>query len=168
MQKSCSVVLLRDEAALDAAFGHRARYMLQPEGEHNPVDRTLEYSRPLRSLKLWLAFRTHGAGAFRGWIEHTLDLARTLVELLEADPGFELLHEPQLSTVCFRHAPPEGVDADEHNHRIAMAEQDGRIYIAPAEVDGRTCLRTTFVNFRTQHRDVELLVDVLRELGERA
>jgi aromatic-L-amino-acid/L-tryptophan decarboxylase len=166
MQKSCSVVLLRDEAALDAAFGHRARYMLQPEGQHNPVDRTLEYSRPLRSLKLWLAFRAHGAAAFRGWIEHTLGLARTFADLLEADPAFELLHEPQLSTVCFRHLPSGGEEPDAHNHRIAMAAQrDGRIYIAPAELDGRTCLRTTFVNFRTQERDVRLLADVLRELA---
>ena len=31
----------------------------------NAVELTLEYSRPLRSLKLWLAFRTHGAAAFR-------------------------------------------------------------------------------------------------------
>jgi aromatic-L-amino-acid decarboxylase len=108
MQKSCSVVLLRDEAALDAAFGHRARYMLQPEGSHNPVDRTLEYSRPLRSLKLWLAFRTHGAAALRGWIEHTLELAATFAARIRADPAFELLHEPQLSTVCFRHRGPAG------------------------------------------------------------
>ena len=35
----------------------------------NAVELTLEYSRPLRSLKLWLAFRTHGAAAFRDWIE---------------------------------------------------------------------------------------------------
>ena len=71
----------------------------------NLVERTLEYSRPINSLKLWLALRTHGAAEFRRWIEHTLGLAAELTARLRDDPEFELLHEPQLSTVCFRHAP---------------------------------------------------------------
>ena len=40
-----------------AAFGHEERYMLHEGDVANPVDRTLEYSRPLRSLRLWMAFR---------------------------------------------------------------------------------------------------------------
>jgi len=159
LQKSCSVVLLRDESALDAAFGHRARYMLQPEGRHNPVDRTLEYSRPVRSLKLWLAFRVHGADAFRGWIAHTLALTERLRDRLDAHARFELLHDPQLSTICFRH-----VDVDAA-HLAALAQADGRVYIAPAQVDGQACLRATFVNFRTQPEDVDVLVDVLDQLA---
>src|SRR5215218_7614282 len=56
LQKSCSVVLLREEGPLRAAFGHEERYMLHEGDVANPVDRTLEYSRPLRSLRLWMAF----------------------------------------------------------------------------------------------------------------
>ena len=56
-------------------FGHEESYIRREE-IRNAVERTLEYSRPLRSLKLWLAFRVHGAAAFRGWIEGTLALAR--------------------------------------------------------------------------------------------
>ena len=33
--------------------------------QEHAVDVTLEYSRPFRALKLWLAFRAHGAAAFR-------------------------------------------------------------------------------------------------------
>ena len=58
MQKSCSVVLLRARGALAAAFRHDENYLLHEADAANPVDRTLEYSRPIRSLKLWLAFRT--------------------------------------------------------------------------------------------------------------
>ena len=47
-------------------------------------------------------------------------------------PHFELLHEPMLSTVCFRHAPPGVEDLDAHNVRLARAMQrDGRIFLAP-------------------------------------
>ena len=165
--KACSVVLVRDASTLEAAFGHQERYMLHQDGTPNAVDRTVEDSRPVRSLKLWLAFRVYGAGAFREWIEQTLRLAERFRELVERDAAFELLHEPTLSTVCFRHLPEGGGDPDEHNRRLAIAaQQDGRVYIAPAVVDDRICLRACFVNFHTRAEDADAVLDVLRELGE--
>ena len=168
LQKSCSVVLLREAGALQAAFGHEERYMLHEGDVANPVDRTLEYSRPLRSLRLWMAFRVHGAAQFRAWIERTLANARRLTALVAAAPEFELLHEPALSTVCFRHVPPGVEDVDGHNIRLAREMQrDGRIFLAPAAVDGRACLRACFVNFRTTPDAAALVLDVASELGAR-
>jgi len=168
LQKSCSVVLLRETGPLHAAFGHEERYMLHEGDVANPVDRTLEYSRPLRSLRLWMAFRVHGAVQYRAWIERTLDNARRLTELIEAAPDFELLHEPMLSTVCFRHLPDGVTDIDAHNIRLARdMQRDGRIFLAPAAVDGRACLRACFVNFRTTPDEVPLVLDVAAELGHR-
>jgi aromatic-L-amino-acid decarboxylase len=168
LQKSCSVVLLREAGPLQAAFGHEERYMLREGDVPNPVDRTLEYSRPLRSLRLWMAFRVHGAAQFRAWIEGTLANARRLAELIEAAPEFELLHDPMLSTVCFRHVPAGVADLDAHNVGLARAMmRDGRIFIAPAAVDGRACLRACFVNYRTTADAVPLVLEVAAELGRR-
>ena len=166
VQKSCSVVLLRERGPLQAAFGHEERYLLHEGDVANAVDRTLEYSRPLRSLRLWMAFRVHGAAQYRAWIERTLANARRLTELVQAAPEFELLHEPQLSTVCFRHVPPGVADVDAHNIALARAMmRDGRIYLAPAAFDGRACLRVCFVNFRTAPDAAALVLDVAAELG---
>jgi aromatic-L-amino-acid/L-tryptophan decarboxylase len=116
-----------------------------------------------------MAFRVHGAAQFRDWIERTLANARRLTELVEAAPEFELLHEPQLSTVCFRHVPPGVADVDAHNVRLARdMMRDGRIFLAPAAVDGRACLRACFVNFRTTAAEVALVLDVAAELGRRS
>ena len=133
----------------------------------NLVERTLEYSRPLNSLKLWLALRTHGAAELRRWIEHTLALAGMLADAIRRDHDFELLHEPELSTVCFRHLPAGVEDLDAHNEALAAAAQaDGRIYLADALLDDRRCLRVCFVNFRTRSEDVPFVLDTLRELGD--
>ncbi len=168
LQKSCSLVLLRNSGMLEAAFGHEESYMRRGDSIPNAVERTLEYSRPLRSLKLWLAFRTHGAAAFRGWIEGTLALARQLADELRADDSFELLCEPTLSTVCFRHLA-DVPDLDAHNMALARAvQEDGRVFLAPALVDGNVCLRVCFVNFRTRPEDVDFVLETVRELGARA
>jgi aromatic-L-amino-acid/L-tryptophan decarboxylase len=168
LQKSCSVVLVRDAGLLEEAFGHEGAYIRRDSVVRNAVERTLEYSRPLRSLKLWLAFRTYGADQFRAWIETTLARARQLADEVSAEDEFELAVEPTLSTVCFRHAPagmpPDELDA--HNTRLAAAAQDdGRVYIASAIVDGSVWLRACFVNFRTRASDVTQALDAIRELG---
>src|SRR5262249_4051927 len=134
--KACSVLLMHDVEALEHAFAHVEGYM--PHGEQlHAVDRSLEYSRPLRGLKLWLALTVHGADAIRAAIERNREQAALLASLIKDDDRFELAVEPQLSTVCFRHLPRSSVDRDEHNLALARAvAADGRILLAPAEVDG--------------------------------
>ena len=168
VQKSCSVVLLSERGRLRAAFGHEERYMLHEGDVANPVDRTLEYSRPFRSLRLWMAFRVYGAARYRAWIEATLANARLLAEMLRDSSEFELLHDPMLSTVCFQHVPPGADNIDAHNIDLAHEMQrDGRVFLAPATVDGHACLRVCFVNFRTTTEGVAFVIEVAREIGRR-
>jgi aromatic-L-amino-acid decarboxylase len=158
--KACSVLLVRDPAALRAAFAHREAYIPHVEEEEpHAVDGTLEYSRPLRALKLWLAFTVHGADAIREAIEGNLAEAKLLAELVDADDELELVSEPVLSAVCFRHV---GVD----NRALVHALQaDARIYLAGANVDGVDCLRACFVNFRTTEADVHATVEVVKDVA---
>ncbi|MBZ5735284.1 aminotransferase class V-fold PLP-dependent enzyme [Nocardioides sp. TRM66260-LWL] len=171
MPKSCSVVLMRTRGALRRAFAHEETYMLHEGDAGNPVDSTLEYSRPFRSLKLWLTMRVHGAAEYREALTRTLEHAARFTDAVRAHPELELLHEPMLSTVCFRHVPADGAawdDAalDAHNQRLARAVQrDGRVFLAPAQIDGATCLRVCFVNFRTTAEDVATALDVVTTLG---
>jgi aromatic-L-amino-acid decarboxylase len=162
LPKACGAVLVRDPEVLRATFAHDKSYMLEEEEHPNAVDRTLEYSRPFRALKLWLALRVHGADAFRGAIERNLGQARLLHGLVDAHPRLRALcGPPPLSVVPFQHVPadPEA-DIDDHNARIVRRlQEDGRVWVASAVVDGRTAIRPCFVNFRTTEEDVRAIVD---------
>ena len=99
-RRRARVLLVRDPRALRAAFAHDEAYIPHVEEEEpHAVDQTLEYSRPLRSLKLWLAFTVHGADAIRAAIARNLAHARLLAELVEADDELELVSAPILSAV---------------------------------------------------------------------
>jgi len=167
LPKACGVVLVRDRSSLTAAFAHEEGYLPHEHTESHAADLTLEYSRPFRALKLWLAFRAHGAEAFREAIERNLAHARMLVDEVRRHGDLELLtDQPQLSIVPFRHVPPGIADRDAHNARLGRELQlDGRVYVAPAVIDGEVYLRPCFVNYRTVDSDVRALVDVARELG---
>ena len=167
--KACGVLLVREEGALLAAFRHESAYMIEEEGYSHPVDTTLEYSRPFRSLKLWTSLRSHGADAFRGAISHTIGLAQLLAELVAAHPRLELMVDaPQLSIVPFRFVPTDAsIDPNALNMTLARALQsDGRVYVTSASIDGAACLRPCVVNFRTTGDDIRALVAVAAELGE--
>jgi aromatic-L-amino-acid/L-tryptophan decarboxylase len=173
LPKACGVVLVRDRNTLTNAFSHNESYMLHDDSQPlNFVDSTLEYSRPFRALKLWMALRVHGADQFRAAIARNIEQAKHCANLVRQSADLELLVEPQLSTVPYRHAP-EALRGDEaalnrHNLDLVKAMQDdGRVYISSALVDGKHCLRPCFVNFRTSDDDVKVLVDVTRELGSR-
>jgi aromatic-L-amino-acid decarboxylase len=167
LPKACGVVLVRRREDLHGALAHEEDYVPHDRPDHHLVDITLEYSRPFRALKLWLAFRAHGADAIRGAIERNLRQARLLYEEASGYDDLELLcAEPQLSIVPFRHVPPRVADLDAHNLRLVAALQEtGDVWVAPATVDGKVCLRPCIVNYRTTDDDVRALVALVREAG---
>ena len=127
LPKACGVVLVRRREDLHGALAHEEDYIPHERPEHHMVDITLEYSRPFRALKLWLAFRAHGAEAIRAAIERNLRQARLLHDELGRHDDLELLcGEPELSVVPFRHVPKGVADLDEHNARLVRALQERR------------------------------------------
>jgi aromatic-L-amino-acid decarboxylase len=167
--KACSVVLVREPDALSEAFAHEEGYLPHQQHELHAADITLEYSRPLRALKLWLAFRAHGSDQFREAIRRNLAEAQLLHREASARPDFETFEAPpHLSIVPIRHVPAGGVDLDAHNQALAEAiQRDGRVYLASALIGSEVWLRPCFVNYRTTEDDVVAILDVAAELGER-
>jgi aromatic-L-amino-acid decarboxylase len=169
LPKGCSVVMTRHREALPEAFAHEEGYLPHQWHELHAADVTLEYSRPFRALKAWLAFRAHGAAQFRRAIGRNLAEADLLYARAQMAEDFEVLpHTPQLSIVPVRHAPRGVADLNSHNEALATAiQEDGRVYLASALVDGEVWLRPCFVNYRTTGEDVLAVLDVARDLGER-
>jgi aromatic-L-amino-acid decarboxylase len=165
--KACSALLVRDQTPLANAFSHNEAYMPHGRGAPNSADLTLEYSRPLRALKLWLAFKVHGADEFRAALERNLAQARACYDLVGASQEFESLPlPPTLSIVPFRHVLPGCPDPDTHNRLLTQTmQEDGRVYLSSAFIDGHHWLRPCFTNVRTRTEDVHILVAVARELG---
>lgn len=165
--KSCSVILTSSPAAFAAAFSHDEDYIPHEGARLNSVDLTVEYSRPLRAVKLWLAMKVHGAQEYRLALERNLQQAQLCYELAAESPDFQVLPlPPALSVVPVRHLVEGCPDLDLHNSRLASRLQaDGRFYISPAVIDGHEWLRPCFTNVRTQTGDVEAFFDVVRELG---
>jgi aromatic-L-amino-acid/L-tryptophan decarboxylase len=167
--KACSIVLLKDPTLLRDTFGHEEAYIPHATTSTHPVDYTLEYSRPLRALKLWMAFVANGANSLREAIDQNLQLARLTYEVASGAKDFHTMpHPPDLSIVPLQYRPVGVTDYSDFTSKLAHALiTDGRIYLSPATIDGETWLRPCFTNFRTTEDDVHAMFDVIRDVGDR-
>ncbi len=167
--KACSIVLMKNYEPLVRTFSHNEAYMPHDHDEPNAVDITLEYSRPVRALKMWMGFATHGAAEFAKAISENIELAELTYRMAREDKSFRVLaNEPQLSIVPIQYAPAGVIDVNGLNRRIyEEILLDGRIYLSPATIDDEIWLRPCYTNFRTTTADVEMLFEVVRELGNR-
>jgi aromatic-L-amino-acid/L-tryptophan decarboxylase len=167
LPKACSVVLARSKDDLHTALGHEGEYLPHDRQEAHAADITLEYSRPFRALKLWLALRVHGADAFLAAVERNLQQAALLRRAVLSSPDLQgLTCEPQLSVVPFRHIPHGDADLDAHNTEIVRRLQEGgEFWVAHARIDGRVYIRPCIVNFRTSDSDVLAFVEEVERIG---
>jgi glutamate/tyrosine decarboxylase-like PLP-dependent enzyme len=165
--------LIREPARLGAAFGMPgAPYLPGPQdpgGGYGLLGP--ESSRRARAVPIWATLAAYGRDGYRAMVERHLDLAQHLARRVDEAPDLERLADVPLCLVCFRVRPP-GVpeaDLDDLNRRVAAALlQDGRVFAGATVYDGKVALRPAIVNWRTTEPDVDLLVDVVRELAAAA
>src|SRR5687767_5058991 len=99
-------------------------------------------------------------------VERHLALAQHLKRRVDAEPDLERLAEVPLNIVCFRFRPEGGADLDDLNRRLGRAViEDGRVFVGTTTYDGVVAFRPVIVNWRTEERHVDELVDVILELG---
>ena len=167
----CGFALVRDAAALEQTFRVTAAYLPEPDpGRPHLASLGPESSRRARSLAVWATLQAYGRRGYRELVERHLDLAQRLARRVDDAPDLERLAEVPLNIVCFRYRPegfPEN-ELDDLNARLgADALADGRVYVGTTLYEGRVAFRPAIVNWRTREEDVDLLVEVLRELGQK-
>jgi glutamate/tyrosine decarboxylase-like PLP-dependent enzyme len=162
---------VREPELLDQAFAISAAYLTTQGGRTNLMHRTPESSQRGRGIAVWATLRAYGREGYRVMVEGHLDLAQRVSARVDDAPDLERLAEVPLNIVCFRYHPPEIEDnatLDELNRRIGEEIlRDGRVYVGTTTYEGKVAFRPAIVNWRTRDQDVDLLVDVVRELGSR-
>jgi len=166
----CGFAFVREMERLPRAFNVGAPYLPSPEDPHpNFAFVAPENSRRARALAVWATLRAYGRAGYREMVERHVRLARHLAERVDASPELERLADVPLNIVCFR-AHPAGFSEErlnELNTRVGDAVRaDGRVFVGTTTYAGKTALRPAIVNWRTDIPDVELLVDVTRELTQ--
>lgn len=144
----------------------------------------IELSRRFRALKIWMAFRCYGARLLAACIEKNLNMAQVLGSLVTANEYLEILAPIELSIVCFRYVPiavrkayarrgpAQKHKLDQRLNRLNEAivtqlQRGGKAYLSNAVLNGRFALRGCILSYRTEERDLKILIDEVVRIGQR-
>jgi aromatic-L-amino-acid decarboxylase len=171
-------LLVKDPAHLRETFRLLPDYLRSDDKDNDErfdsMEYTFELTRSFKALKVWTAFKVYGAEALRKSIEADIEKIHYLAGLVDKSADFERLAPAQLSVACFRYRTLDKTKwtdeayLDDLNKRILQAvEQDGRFFVTGTKIKGKTAIRVACINHRTIREDVETLVSVLREIGNK-
>lgn len=166
-------MLVRDRDTLKHATYH-ADYLnprrMAEERIPNQVDKSIQTTRRFDALKLWMTLRIMGADGIGSLFDEVIDLAAAGYGVITADPRFEVVVEPQISTLVFRFLPGDEVPAellDEaqlHARKALFAS--GEAVVAGTKVDGKQYLKFTLLNPQTTTADIAAVLDLLAAHAE--
>ncbi|MFF7972706.1 lysine decarboxylase DesA [Streptomyces sp. NPDC007905] len=165
---SSSALLVRDAATLRHATYH-AEYLnprrMVRERIPNQVDKSLQTTRRFDALKLWMTLRVMGADGIGQLFDEVCDLAQEGFRLLAADPRYDVVVEPTLSTLVFRYLPAAVTDPAEIDRANLYARKalfaSGDAVVAGTEVGGRHYLKFTLLNPETTPADIAAVLDLI-------
>ncbi|HSJ07264.1 MAG TPA: pyridoxal-dependent decarboxylase [Longimicrobiales bacterium] len=169
----CSVLLVRDEASLDAAFAQAAPYLFRGSAGRSEDQgvRSFACSRRLEALKLWVVLQRYGTDGLAALHDRLCRMASALHRRIEAHPSLVALHEPESNILCFRWTGADGqgeVAGDDVNLRLREAwNAAGEGWITTTVLGGRRVLRVTLMNPRTTESHLDRLVSGLDATARR-
>jgi len=154
----CCALVYRDPAVGRAAHTQRAGYLdvVTENEEINPSDYAIGLTRRARGLPFWFSLATHGTRAYTEAVERTLTVARYAADRIRASAVLDLLHEPELSVVCFRRQGWTPQDYRAWSHRL-LADDLG--FVVSTTHAGETVTRLAIVNPLTGESDIDLILD---------
>ena len=181
-------VLVKNPAHLKQTFTMDSSYIhIHTDRSHSKDDMDfyeygLQLSRQFRALKVWMSLKHHGVNKYSRIIEQNVHLTQYLAALIEASSDFDIIATSNLSTLCFRYLPSNFQDTysrDEQVHEkkldsylntlnqsiAEMMLSDRRALLSTTVIKNKLVLRACIMNYRTTKKDIEEIIQIIREFG---
>jgi aromatic-L-amino-acid decarboxylase len=164
----CGCALVRDVQAMRETFSLVPPYLRDDTALPWFSEFGFQQSRGFRALKLWMTLQQIGEKGYRELITHDVAMARALQEKIRGRADFELIAAGPLSVTCFRFVADGVEDVDALNRQLLdIVQREGRVFLTSTQIEGKLVLRACIVNFRTSEADLDVLLEVLAEAGQR-
>ena len=172
MPVSCSAVLLKNKQDFEPLELH-ADYLNREEDEEdgytNLVGKSMQTTRRFDALKVWIAFQIRGKDGWNQLISTCIENAAYLYRQLKANPRFEPVTEPEISSVVFRILPSGKIqnDADTLNKTIRrrLIHEHG-VVIGQTTYRQNIYLKFTLLNPLVTHEKLDKLLNIIVELAD--
>ncbi|NET04200.1 MAG: aminotransferase class V-fold PLP-dependent enzyme [Symploca sp. SIO2B6] len=151
----CNCFYVKDRTKLIKALSIMPEFLKNQATASGEVidyrDWQIPLGRRFRSLKLWFVIRHYGVEGLKHYVRKHVALAQEFAQWVSADSRFELVANPPLNLVCFRHQ-----GGDEVNQLILdNLNASGKIYLSSTKLDHKLTLRMSIGQATTEKINVE-------------
>lgn len=176
LEAGCTLV--KDRNHLIEAFSSHPVYYNFSTSEpltQNYYEYGLQNSRGFRALKVWLSLQHLGRSGYVKLINEDIQLSKLLYDLAHQHPELEAVTQ-HLSITTLRYVPAHlAIDAAEqepylnklNETLLNTLQNSGEVFLSNAVVNGKYCLRSCIVNFRTTEKDIEEIIEIIVREGRR-
>jgi L-2,4-diaminobutyrate decarboxylase len=173
MPALATLVIFKEGRRSFETFSQQASYLFagQDPGEswYDLAQRTLECTKRSLGLQVYGSLQAMGTSYFARYVERMMDMGQAFARLVAARRHWELATEPDGNIVCFRYAPPSIPDPDAFQAQVREAiVKEGSYYLVKTVLRGKTYLRVTLINPRTELADLEALLARVEAAGSSA
>lgn len=175
LEAGCTLVK-NPQHLVDAYGSHPEYYNFSVENfEQNYYEYGLQNSRGFKALKVWVMLQQVGRSGYIEMINDDIQLSKLMFEMASNNTHLEAVTQ-NLSITTFRYVPPN------MNHEIEInksylnelnetinnnLQRGGKMFLSHAIINDIYCLRSCIVNFRTSKKDIEEIIDLVVEEGEK-
>jgi glutamate/tyrosine decarboxylase-like PLP-dependent enzyme len=144
-----------------------APYLGDPLENFSYLNFLPENSRRLKALPVWFSLLAYGKQGFQDIVENSVAMALQFDTFIYQNKNFELLAPTRLNNVCFT---LEGdYNQEKVNAFLTHLNDKGKVFMTPTVYQNRKGVRASFVNWRTNELDVQLVIEEMKasvmELG---
>lgn len=168
------VLVKNPQHLIDTYSSHPVYYNFSNQDDEPPVN-FYEYgfqnSRGFRALKVWIALQQAGKNGYIKMIGDDIALSKKLFEAAQKNPDLEAVTQ-NLSIATLRYIPAGNTATAEYLNQLNekllnRLQQDGKVFLSNAVVNGKYCLRCCIVNFRTTEKDINETVSIIVNEGRK-
>ncbi len=174
LEAGCTLV--KDPNHLIEAFSSHPVYYNFSNREpmtQNYYEYGLQNSRGFRALKVWLSLQQLGRSGYVKLISEDIQLSKLLFNLAQQHSELEAVTH-HLSITTLRYVPAdlsmEETQKEEYLNKLNETllntlQSGGEVFLSNAVVNGKYCLRSCIVNFRTTEKDIEGIIEIIVKEG---
>jgi aromatic-L-amino-acid decarboxylase len=149
----CNVFWVKQRQELINTFSILPEYLRNKATESGEVfdyrDWHIQLGRRFRALKLWFVIRHYGVEGLQHHIREHVRLAQSFKQWVMQSEDFELVTQPLMNLVCFRHK-----NGDNFNMQLMnQINKSGKIYFTHTKLNNQLVLRMNIgqTNLEEQH-----------------
>ena len=141
-----------------------APYLGNPLDNFNYLNFLPENSRRLRALPTWFTLKAYGKSGYRDIVCNSINMAQLFGNFIKNNAYLELLAPVLLNNVCFT------LKGEKNQEKVPAFLTDlnktGKVFMTPTIYNGRNGIRASFVNWRTNQDDVEIVIGEIEKLNK--